>query len=81
MTGLPTLWTPARQAEAEEMSVDGLTRTFHLPLGLAFHEGDRFSLRMLSRVNRWATREPMGGTIKASQNERIVVDHRTFRGC
>src|SRR5713226_8832906 len=72
---------PQRQmVEAEEVSPDGLTWTFRLRPGLKFHDGEPVLAKdAVASINRWAAREPMGGMIKAIENELTAVDDRTFR--
>src|SRR5438876_10948338 len=72
---------PQRQmVEAEEVSSDGLTWTFRLRPGLKFHDGEPVLAKdAVASINRWAVREPMGGMIKAIENELTAVDDRTFR--
>jgi peptide/nickel transport system substrate-binding protein len=72
---------PQRQmVESEEVSADGLTWTFRLRPGLKFHDGEPVLAKdAVASINRWAAREPMGGMIKAVENELAAVDDRTFR--
>jgi len=79
--GVDSELRPQRQmVETEELSADGLTWTFRLRPGLAFHDGEPVLARdAVASINRWAAREPMGGMIKAIENELIVVDDRTLR--
>jgi peptide/nickel transport system substrate-binding protein len=72
---------PQRQmVESEEVSADGLLWTFRLRSGLKFHDGEPVLARdAVASINRWAVREPMGGMIKAIENELTAVDDRTFR--
>jgi peptide/nickel transport system substrate-binding protein len=72
---------PQRQmVESEEVSADGLVWTFRLRPGLKFHDGEPVLARdAVASINRWAAREPMGGMIKAIENELVAVDDRTFR--
>jgi len=72
---------PQRQmVESEALSDDGLTWTFRLRPELTFHDGEPVLARdAVASINRWATRDPMGGMIKKIENELLVVDDRTFR--
>jgi peptide/nickel transport system substrate-binding protein len=72
---------PQRQmVEAEEISPGGLTWTFRLRTGLRFHDGEPVRASdAVASINRWAAREQMGQMLKASENELIAVDDRTFR--
>src|SRR5262245_35593048 len=72
---------PRRQmVESEETSPDGTIWTFRLRPGLKFHDGERVLAKdAVASINRWAAREPMGGMIKAIENELVAVDDRTFR--
>ena len=79
--GLDAKLQPQRQmVEAEGVSSDGLVWTFRLRPGLKFHDGEPVLAKdAVASINRWATREPMGGMIKAIENELVAVDDRTFR--
>ncbi len=79
--GVDNKLQPQRQmVEAEEVSPDGLTWTFRLRPGLKFHDGEPVLAKdAVASINRWAAREPMGGMIKAIENELTAVDDRTFR--
>jgi peptide/nickel transport system substrate-binding protein len=79
--GVDNKLQPQRQmVEAEEVSVDGLTWTFRLRPRLKFHDGEPVLAKdAVASINRWAAREPMGGMIKAIENELVAVDERTFR--
>src|SRR6266478_8884409 len=79
--GVDNKLQPQRQmVEAEEVSADGLTWTFRLRAGLKFHDGEPVLAKdTAASINRWAAREPMGGMIKAIENELVAVDDRTFR--
>jgi peptide/nickel transport system substrate-binding protein len=72
---------PQRQmVEFEEVSADGLTRTFRLRSGLKFHDGEPVLAKdVVASVNRWAARDAMGGMIKDIENELTAVDDRIFR--
>jgi peptide/nickel transport system substrate-binding protein len=72
---------PQRQmVESGEVSADGLVWTFRLRPGLKFHDGEKVLTKdVVASINRWAVREPMGGMIKAIENELAAVDDRTFR--
>jgi peptide/nickel transport system substrate-binding protein len=72
---------PRRQmVEAEEVSADGRVWTFRLRPGLKFHDGEPVLAKdAVASIDRWAAREPMGGMIKAVENELAAVDDRTFR--
>jgi peptide/nickel transport system substrate-binding protein len=72
---------PQRQmVESETLSADGLTWSFRLRPGLAFHDGEPVLARdAVASINRWATREPIGAMIKAIENELVAVDDRNFR--
>lgn len=79
--GVDSEQRPQRQmVESEEQSADGLIWTFRLRQGLAFHDGEPVLARdAVASINRWAAREPMGGMIKAVENELVPVDDLTFR--
>jgi peptide/nickel transport system substrate-binding protein len=79
--GIDNTLTPRRQmVEAEEVSADGLTWTFRLRPGLKFHDGEPVLAKdAVASINRWAVREPMGRMIKATENELVAIDDRTFR--
>jgi peptide/nickel transport system substrate-binding protein len=79
--GIDNTLTPRRQmVEAEEVSADGLTWTFHLRPGLKFHDAEPVLAKdAVASINRWAVREPMGQMIKAIENELVTIDDRTFR--
>jgi peptide/nickel transport system substrate-binding protein len=79
--GVDNMLTPRRQmVEAEEVSADGLIWTFRLRLGLKFHDSDPVrATDVVASINRWAARDPVGGMIKAIENELVAVDDRTFR--
>jgi peptide/nickel transport system substrate-binding protein len=79
--GVDAKLQPQRQmVESEDVSADGLVWTFRLRAGLKFHDGEPvFAKDAVASINRWAAREPMGGMIKAVENELVTVDDRTFR--
>jgi len=79
--GVDSELRPQRQmVESEGLSDDGLIWTFRLRPGLAFHDGEPVLARdAVASINRWAAREPMGGMIKAVENELVAVDDRIFR--
>jgi peptide/nickel transport system substrate-binding protein len=79
--GVDSTLQPQRQmVESEEVSGDGLVWTFRLRPGLKFHDGEPVLARdAVASINRWAAREPMGGMLKAVENELAAVDDRTFR--
>ena len=69
-----------QMVEAEEVSSDDLTWTFRLRPGLKFHDGESVLAKdAVASINRWAARDPMGGMIKAIENELTAVDDRAFR--
>src|SRR6516225_4622487 len=72
---------PQRQMiEAEEVSSDGLTWTFHLRPDLKWHDGEPVLAKdAVASLARWAVRDSMGQMIAAIQNELTAVDDRTFR--
>src|SRR5215831_5131107 len=79
--GMDSKLQPQRQmVESESVSSDGLTWTFRLRPGLKFHDGEPVLAKdVVASINRWAVREPIGGMIKAIENELLAVDDRTFR--
>ncbi len=79
--GIDATLQPQRQmVESEEVSPDGLTWTFRLRPGLKFHDGEPVLARdAVASVNRFAARDPIGGMIKAIENEFAAIDDRTFR--
>lgn len=79
--GVDATLQPQRQmVESEGISADGLVWTFRLRPGLKFHDGESVLARdAVASIDRWAAREPMGGMIKAIENELVAVDDRTFR--
>jgi peptide/nickel transport system substrate-binding protein len=79
--GIDSALQPQRQmVEAEEVSPDGLTWTFRLRPGLKFHDGEPVrAADAVASIDRWAAREPMGGMIKAIENELVALDDRSFR--
>jgi peptide/nickel transport system substrate-binding protein len=79
--GVDSSLQPRRQmVESEEVSADGLVWTFRLRPGLKFHDGEPVLAKdAVGSINRWAAREPMGGMIKAIENELVAFDDRTFR--
>jgi peptide/nickel transport system substrate-binding protein len=72
---------PQRQmVECEEVAADGLTWTFRIRPGLKFHDGEPVLAKdVVASINRWAARDQLGLMLKASENELIAVDDRTFR--
>src|SRR5215207_4789913 len=72
---------PQRQmVESEETSSDGLTWTFKLRPGLAFHDGEPVRAKdVVASLTRWSARDPMGLMLKAIQKELTAVDDRTFK--
>jgi peptide/nickel transport system substrate-binding protein len=79
--GVDNKLQPQRQmVESEDVSPDGLTWTFRLRSGLKFHDGEPVLAKdAVASINRWAARDSMGQTLKAIENELVVVDDRTFR--
>src|SRR6266478_2459035 len=79
--GVDAKLQPRRQmVESEDISPDGTVWTFRLRPGLKFHDGEPVLAKdAVASINRWAAREPMGGMIKAIENELVAVDDRTFR--
>src|SRR5262250_2111892 len=76
--GVDSRLQPRRQmVESEEVSADGLTWMFRLRPGLKFHDGEPVLARdAVASINRWAARDPMGGMLKAIENELAAVDDR-----
>ncbi len=63
-----------------ETSPDGLTWTFTLRDGLAFHDGAPVtSDDVIASLKRWAQRDSMGQKLAGSTAEWKVVDARTFQ--
>jgi peptide/nickel transport system substrate-binding protein len=79
--GVDAKLKPHRQmVEAEQVSADGLIWTFRLRPGLKFHDGEKVLAKdVIASINRWAVREPMGGAIKAIENELVAIDDSSFR--
>src|SRR5215470_17727716 len=79
--GIDATLQPQRQmVEVEEVSPDGLIWTFRLRPGLKFHDGEPVrATDVVASINRWAARDPVGGMIKAIENELVITDDRTFR--
>src|SRR5438128_5213400 len=79
--GVDNKLQPQRQmVESEEVSTDGRNWTFRLRPGLKFHDGEPVLAKdAVASVNRWAARDPIGGTIKTIEHELVAVDDRTFR--
>ena len=73
--------SPKRQmVESEEVSADGLTRTFKLRDGLKWHDGEKVTAKdCVASLARWSKRDPMGLLIAAVQKELTAVDDRTFK--
>jgi peptide/nickel transport system substrate-binding protein len=72
---------PRRQmVESEEVSADGLTWTFKLRPGLAFHDGEKVLAKdVVASLNRWAARDQMGLMLKAIEQELSAPDDRTIK--
>jgi peptide/nickel transport system substrate-binding protein len=69
-----------QMVEAEEVSSDGLVWTFRLRSGLKFHDGEPVLAKdAVASITRWSARDPLGGMIKAIQNELTDIDDRTFK--
>ena len=63
-----------------EQSAEGLTWTFTLRDGLAFHDGAPVtSDDVIASLKRWAQRDSMGQKLAASTAEWKAVDPRTFQ--
>jgi peptide/nickel transport system substrate-binding protein len=63
-----------------ETSADGLTWTFTLRDGLAFHDGAPVTSEdVIASLKRWAQRDSMGQKLAASLAEYKAVDARTFQ--
>jgi peptide/nickel transport system substrate-binding protein len=79
--GVDSTLRPQRQmVESEEVSADRRVWTFRLRPGLKFHDGEPVLAKdAVASIDRWAAREPMGGMIKAIENELVALDDRTFR--
>ena len=79
--GVDSTLTPQRQmVESEEVTDNGLTWTFRLRDGLRFHDGEPVrAADVVPSLTRWMARDPIGGMIKAIQDELTAVDDRTFR--
>lgn len=79
--GVDATLTPKRQmVESEEVSADGLTWTFKLRSGLKFHDGEPVRAKdCVASIARWSSRDPMGLTIKAVQQELTALDDKTFK--
>lgn len=72
---------PQRQmVESEELSSDGLTWTFRLRPQLKFHDGEPVRAKdVVASLSRWSSRDQLGLTIKAIQQELVATDDRTVK--
>jgi peptide/nickel transport system substrate-binding protein len=72
---------PQRQmVESEEVSSDGLTWTFRLRPQLKFHDGEPVRAKdVVASLSRWSSRDQLGLTIKAIQQELVATDDRTVK--
>ncbi|KPF96856.1 ABC transporter substrate-binding protein [Rhodopseudomonas sp. AAP120] len=69
-----------QMVESHEVSSDGLTYTFVLRPGLAFHDGAPVtSADVIPSLQRWGKRDTMGGRMMGFVAELKPVDQRTFQ--
>src|ERR1700722_19700747 len=63
-----------------DVSTDGLTWTFTLRDGLAFHDGERVLAKDCAMsVRRWGSRDSFGQPLLAATNDIETIDDRRFR--
>ncbi|OYW08713.1 MAG: hypothetical protein B7Z53_04265, partial [Rhodospirillales bacterium 12-71-4] len=74
-------WEPTPQMlERWERSADGLTWTFVLRDGLAWHDGSAVTAEdCVASLRRWGARDALGGAMMRATASLDVVDARTFR--
>ena len=63
-----------------EVSDNGLTWTFTLRDGLAFHDKEKVKARdCVVSIQRWATKDPFGQQLMLTANEISALDDRRFQ--
>lgn len=68
-----------QMVEAWENSADGLSWSFRLREGLAFHDGEPVrGVDCVSSIRRWAQRRPLGQTLLERAEEMRATGDRTF---
>ncbi|WP_158287867.1 ABC transporter substrate-binding protein [Falsiroseomonas bella] len=74
-------WEPTPQMlERWERSADGLTWTFTLREGLAWHDGQPVTAEdCVASIRRWGARDALGGAMMRATAALEVVDAKTFR--
>ncbi|WP_426956894.1 ABC transporter substrate-binding protein [Muricoccus radiodurans] len=68
-----------QMAGRHEVSADGLTHTITLRNGVRFHDGQPVTSRdVVASLNRWMTRDTVGGKLKEYVTSVDAVDDRTI---
>ncbi|MBB6014731.1 peptide/nickel transport system substrate-binding protein [Aquamicrobium lusatiense] len=63
-----------------EMAEDGLSWTFRLRDGLAFHDGAPVTSEdVIASIRRWWQRDVVGLRLKAATSDIVAIDDRSFR--
>jgi len=69
-----------QMAESHTLSADGLTYTFTLRPGLAFHDNQPVrAVDCIASIKRWSARDPMGQLLATFIAEMAAIDERSFR--